>query len=476
MSIAQQSEDILFRHLHLDQAKSIVNETLRQSDDGELYLEYTQREKIIVEDGVVIDTAHMTDQGFGLRSVIGEAVAFAHASDLSDEALRRAQKVMQGLEGHKTPRLDVTTPLASKALYQADNPLLGYTLSQKIALLNDINAFIIALDSRIKSVNIGLMGEWKVVGILKVDGVYTADIRPLIRMNINVVAQAGTRQEAGVFGLGGRYGYDHFFKTENWQHAAREAVRQAVVNLDAKPAPAGEMTVVLGNGWPGILLHEAIGHGLEGDFNRKKTSAFSELMHQQVAAKGITVVDDGTLPNRRGSLTIDDEGTTTQCTVLIEDGILKNYMQDRMNARLMNTRSTGNGRRESYAFPPFPRMTNTYMRNGKHSPEEIIQSVKKGLYAVNFGGGQVDISSGQFVFSAVEAYLIEDGRITTPVKDATLIGNGPEVLKHVTMIGNDSTLDTGIGTCGKNGQGVPVGVGQPTLKISNLTVGGTQVA
>lgn len=475
MSIAQQSEDILFRQLHLDQAKAIVNETLRQSDDGELYLEYTQREKIIVEDGVVIDTAHMIDQGFGLRSVVGEAVAFAHANDLSADALRRAQKVIKGLEGHSTPRLDVTQPHA-KILYPSENPLMGYTLSQKIALLNEINTFTVALDSRIKSVNISLMGEWKVVGILKINDLYTADIRPLIRMNINVVAQEGARQETGVFGLGGRYSYDHFFKVENWQHAAREAVRQAIVNLSAKPAPAGEMTVILGSGWPGILLHEAIGHGLEGDFNRKKTSAFSELMHQQIAAKGITVVDDGTLPDRRGSLNVDDEGTTTQCTVLIEDGILKNYMQDRMNARLMNTQSTGNGRRESYAFPPFPRMTNTYMRNGEHAHDEIIQSVKKGLYAVNFGGGQVDISSGQFVFSAVEAYMIEDGRITAPVKGATLIGSGPDVLKNVTMIGNDSALDTGIGTCGKNGQGVPVGVGQPTLKISNLTVGGTQVA
>lgn len=475
MSIDTQSHDIFFRQLNFDDAKKIVNQTLHRSDDGELYLEYCQREKIVLEDGVVIDTSQMTDQGFGLRSVVGEAVAFAHANDLSESALLKAQKTLQALQSTSTT-MRTAIPAASKPLYSCDNPMNGFDLNQKIALLNEINTFTRERDHRIKSVTVHLMGEWKVIGILKLDGMYLADIRPLIRLNVSVIAQSGNRQESAVYGLGGRYSYDTLFQPDTWQRAANEAVRQAIVNLDSRPAPAGEMTVVLGNGWPGILLHEAIGHGLEGDFNRKKTSAFTELMNQSVAAKGITIVDDGTLPERRGSLNIDDEGTPTQCTVLIEDGVLKNYMHDRLNARLMKTQSTGNGRRESYAFPPLPRMTNTYMTNGNCSQEEIIQSVKKGLFASNFGGGQVDISSGQFVFSAVEAYLIEDGKITAPVKGATLIGNGPEILKQVTMIGNDSSLDAGVGTCGKNGQGVPVGVGQPTLKISNLTVGGTHVA
>lgn len=475
MSKDTQASEILFRQLTLDQAQKIVTESLNTADDGELYLEYSVREKIILEDGVVIDTAHMTDQGFGLRSVVGDAVAFAYASELTSEALLKAKGVMGELKGRGAPKVALP-PIQPRSLYSPDNPLESFDLKQKIDLLTEMNTYTANADPRIKSVNVMMMGEWKVVCILRADGTTAFDIRPLIRLNVNVVAKEGNRQESAVFGTGGRYTYDRLFTPEQWKSVADEAVRQAIVNLDSRPAPAGEMTVVLGNGWPGILLHEAIGHGLEGDFNRKKTSAFTELMNQRVAAKGITIVDDGTLPDRRGSLNIDDEGTRTERTVLIEDGILCHYMQDRLNGRLMNTHSTGNGRRESYAFPPYPRMTNTYMTNGTDTPEDIIRSVKNGLYASSFGGGQVDISSGQFVFSAVEAYLIEDGKLTTPVKGATLIGNGPEVLKNVTMIGNDSALDSGIGTCGKNGQGVPVGVGQPTLKISNLTVGGTQVA
>ncbi|MBX3509548.1 MAG: metalloprotease TldD, partial [Parvibaculum sp.] len=339
--------------------------------------------------------------------------------------------------------------------------------------LAEIDAYARAKDARVQQVSASLAGEWQAVEIIRADGTSLRDIRPLVRLNVSIVAGEGDRQETGSFGVGGRMGYDVFIDPVRWQGQVDEALRQALVNLESVPAPAGEMDVVLGPGWPGILLHEAIGHGLEGDFNRKKTSAFAGLMGERVAAPGITVVDDGTLADRRGSLTIDDEGTPTSRTVLIEDGILKGYMQDRLNARLMGMAPTGNGRRESYAHQPMPRMTNTYMLSGSHEPGEILSSVKKGLYAVSFGGGQVDITSGKFVFTCTEAYLIEDGRVTRPVKGATLIGNGPDVLTRVTMIGNDMALDPGIGTCGKAGQGVPVGVGQPTLLVKGLTVGGT---
>ena len=340
-------------------------------------------------------------------------------------------------------------------------------------LLQDIDAYARAKDPRVRQVSASLSGEWQAVRIIRPDGRHAADIRPLVRLNVSVVCADGETMEGGSYGTGARAGYEAYLDPATWQHAVDEALRQSVVKLAAIDAPAGEMTVVLGSGWPGILLHEAIGHGLEGDFNRKKTSAFAGLMGQRIAAPGVTVVDDGTISDRRGSLTIDDEGTPTQSTTLIEDGILVGYMQDRMNARLMGVKPTGNGRRQSYGYHPMPRMTNTVMLNGAHAPEEIIASVDKGLYAVNFGGGQVDITNGKFVFSASEAYLIEGGRIGAPVKGATLIGNGPDALTKVSMVGNDMALDPGIGTCGKEGQGVPVGVGQPTMRVDGLTVGGT---
>jgi TldD protein len=343
----------------------------------------------------------------------------------------------------------------------------------RAALLSEIDAYARGRDGRVVQVMASLAAEWQAVQILRTGGERVADIRPLVRLNVSVVVEKDGRRESGSYGTGGRFEFSRVLGEATWKHAADEALRQALVNLDSVPAPAGEMEVVLGNGWPGILLHEAVGHGLEGDFNRKGTSAFAGLVGKRVASKGVTIVDDGTLPDRRGSLTIDDEGTPASCTVMIEDGILTGFIQDRMNARLMRVAPTGNGRRQSYAHMPMPRMTNTIMLNGAHTPEEMIRSVKKGLYAVNFGGGSVDITSGKFVFAASEAYLIEDGRITAPVRGATLIGNGPDAMTKVSMIGNDLALDPGIGTCGKNGQGVPVGVGQPTLKMTGLTVGGT---
>jgi TldD protein len=367
-------------------------------------------------------------------------------------------------------------PGTNARLYVEDNPLSLMAFEDKVRLLQEIDAYARASDPRVRQVSASIGGEWQAVRIIRPDGAHVADVRPLVRLNVSVVCAEGDRMESGGHGVGGRAAYDAWVDPAVWKGAVDEALRQAVIKLGARDAPAGEMVVVLGPGWPGILLHEAIGHGLEGDFNRKKTSAFSGLMGQRIAAPGVTVVDDGTLADRRGSLTIDDEGTPTQATTLIEDGILVGYMQDRLNARLMGMRPTGNGRRQSHAHHPMPRMTNTIMANGPHDPAEILRSVKSGLYAVNFGGGQVDITSGKFVFSASEAYLIEDGRATAPVKGATLIGNGPDALTKVTMVGNDMRLDPGVGTCGKDGQGVPVGVGQPTLRIDGLTVGGTAAA
>ncbi len=364
-------------------------------------------------------------------------------------------------------------PKTNRHLYDDTNPLTTVDFETKIKLLKDMDAYSRAKDPRVRQVSCSLAGEWQTIAIVRPGGEIVHDVRPLVRLNVSVVVSDGTRQESGSDGAGGRSGYTAYLDPAHWQAQVDEALRQAVVNLDSVAAPAGEMTVVLGPGWPGILLHEAIGHGLEGDFNRKQTSAFAGLMGSRIAAEGITVVDDGTLAQRRGSLTIDDEGTPTSKTTLIENGILVGYMQDRMNARLMGMAPTGNGRRESYECPPLPRMTNTYMMAGPHAPEEIIRACKNGLYAVSFGGGQVDITNGKFVFSCTEAYLIENGRVGAPVKGATLIGNGPDVLTKVTMVGNDMKLDPGIGTCGKAGQGVPVGVGQPTLMISGLTVGGT---
>jgi TldD protein len=459
----------------LDRGKvrQLIGHGLDGADDGELFLEYRQAEALTFDNGRLKQATYDTAQGFGLRAVKAEAVGYAHASDLSEGALARAAEAVRAVNGGHSGTYAEAPGRTNRKLYADDNPLGTPAFDAKVKLLESIDAYARGKDQRVRQVTASVGASWQVVEILRADGETYRDIRPLVRVNIAVVAGDGDRQETGSYGFGGREGFQRFITPDAWQGAVDEAIRQALVNLDAVPAPAGEMDVVLGSGWPGVMLHEAVGHGLEGDFNRKKTSAFSGLIGQQVAAKGVTVVDDGTLPDRRGSLTIDDEGTPSSYTVLIEDGILKGYMQDRLNARLMGAAPTGNGRRESFAHAPIPRMTNTYMLAGKHDPQEIMRSVKRGLYAVNFGGGSVDITSGKFVFSASEAYLIEDCKVGPAVKGATLIGNGPDAMNKVTMIGNDLQLDVGVGTCGKDGQGVPVGVGQPTLRMDGLTVGGT---
>ena len=461
--------------LDRDRVSKIVDESLKGADDGELYLEYSQSESLVYDDGRLKNASFDTSQGFGLRAVAGETAGFSHASELSEAAIKRAGETVTAVHAGHGGTMALPPSGTNRSLYIDDNPLALVPFETKVKLLAEIDAYARARDPRIKQVTAAMSGEWQAIQIVRADGSRAADIRPLVRLNVSVVVGDGTRMESGSYGTGGRESYEIYMKPESWHFAVDEALRQALVKLDSTPAPAGAMPVVLGPGWPAILLHEAIGHGLEGDFNRKGTSAFSELMGKRVAAKGVTVVDDGTINARRGSLSIDDEGTPTQRTPLIEDGILTGYMQDRMNARLVGGKSTGNGRRQSYAYAPMPRMTNTIMENGKEDPADILKSVKKGLYAVNFGGGQVDITSGKFVFTCTEAYKIEDGKIGAPVKGATLIGNGPDVLTHVKMIGNDMALDPGVGTCGKDGQGVPVGVGQPTLLIDNLTVGGTEV-
>ena len=459
--------------LDRDVARKLVADALNGSDDGELFLEYRESESIGLDDGVIRSAGFDTTYGFGLRAVAGEATGYAHAGEISEAALRRAATSVAAVAMGRSGTIAEPPRATNNRLYSDLNPLKEMDFSARTGLLGEIDAYARAKDSRIVQVMASISGEWQAVQIMRADGERLADIRPLVRLNVSVVVEKDGRRETGSFGTGGRFAYDAVTGESTWRNAVDKALHQALVNLESKPAPAGEMEVVLGSGWPGILLHEAIGHGLEGDFNRKKTSAFAGLMGQQVASRGVTVIDDGTMPDRRGSLTIDDEGTPTSRTVLIEDGILVGYLHDRLNARLMNMRATGNGRRESYAHAPMPRMTNTVMLGGKNTKEEMIRSVKRGLYAVNFGGGQVDITSGKFVFSASEAYLIEDGKVTTPVKGATLIGNGPDALTKVEMIGDDLALDPGIGTCGKAGQGVPVGVGQPTIKLSGLTVGGT---
>ncbi|MCD6034874.1 MAG: tldD [Rickettsiales bacterium] len=473
-------DELFFTRTQMNEGRvqSLVSESLHGMDDGELFMEYVQSESLAFDDGVLKGANFNTEQGFGLRSVLGETVGYAHASELSEEAIRRASGTVASIKAghHGTVKLDLPPTGSNRHLYTDLNPLSEGEFGDKVQLLQEIDQYIRAKTPEIRQVSVSLSGQWQAVSILRADGKRVGDIRPLVRLNVAVVLERNGRMERGSSGAGGRTSYTSFIAPNAWKAQADEALRQAYVNLESIPAPAGEMTVVLGPGWPGILLHEAIGHGLEGDFNRKKTSAFSGLLGQRVAAPGVTVVDDGTIPDRRGSLTVDDEGTASNRTVLIEDGILKGYMQDRMNARLMGVKPTGNGRRESYAHAPLPRMTNTYMLSGNRDKEDIIASVKKGLYAVNFGGGQVDITSGKFVFSASEAYLIEDGKIKAPVKGATLIGNGPDALTKVTAIGNDMMMDPGIGTCGKAGQGVPVGVGQPTLLLSSLTVGGTELA
>ena len=477
MTDVAKTEELFFNRGGLDRVRveRIVRESLANADDGELFLEYEQSENFVFDDGQLKNANFDTSQGFGLRAVADETSGYAHASELSEEALLRAgdtiKAVQVGYEGSMA-----SGPLqTNQSLYIDDNPLNQTPFENKVNVLSEIDSYARGLDERVKQVSASLSGSWQAVHIIRSDGNCAADIRPLVRLNVSCIVGEGERMEAGSYGTGGRENYENFIKNETWQMAVEEALRQALVNLESIPAPAGEMPVVLGPGWPAILLHEAIGHGLEGDFNRKKTSAFSELVGKRVAAPGVTVVDDGTIENRRGSLTIDDEGTPTQRTVLIEDGILTGYMQDRMNGRLMGMLPTGNGRRESYAHSPMPRMTNTIMENGEYDPEEIINSVKKGLYAVNFGGGQVDITSGKFVFTCTEAYQLEDGKVGPAVKGATLIGNGPDALTKVSLIGNDMALDPGVGTCGKDGQGVPVGVGQPTILLDELTVGGTEL-
>jgi TldD protein len=459
----------------LDKAKveKLIARGLSGADDGELFLEYRQAEGLVFDNGRLKQASYDTSQGFGLRAVKDEAVGFAHASDLSEAAIARAADAVRAVKGGHSGRYAEPPGRTNVKLYSDDNPLGEPTFEAKVKLLEAIDAYARAKDPRVRQVTASVAASWQVVEILRADGEIYRDIRPLVRLNVSTVVGEGDRQESGSYGIGGREGYQRFIETGAWQSAVDEAVRQALVNLNAVPAPAGEMDVVLGNGWPGVMLHEAVGHGLEGDFNRKKTSAFAGLMGQRVAAKGVTVADDGTLQQRRGSLSIDDEGTPTGCTVLIEDGILTGYMQDRQNARLMKMTPTGNGRRESHAHVPMPRMTNTYMLAGTHDPKEIIASVKNGLYAVSFGGGQVDITSGKYVFQCTEAYKIENGKVGAPVKGAMLIGNGPTDLHRISMIGNDFALDPGIGTCGKNGQGVPVGVGQPSLRMDKITVGGT---
>ncbi len=444
-------------------------------DYADLYFESTWTEGWVLEEGLVKEGSHHIDQGVGVRAVSGEKTGVAYSDEIVPAALMEAARAARAIanRGGQT-QLQAWHRQGQLSLYSPLNPLRSMSEEDKVRLLLELDKTARGLDPRITQVLVSLAGRYSVILVAASDGTLSADVRPLVRLNVSVVAEQDGRRESGTAGGGGRFGYEWFIEEDRALNFAREAVRQALVNLEAIAAPAGTMTVVLGPGWPGILLHEAIGHGLEGDFNRKGTSAFAGRIGERVASPQCTVVDDGTLPERRGSLNVDDEGTPTRCTVLIEHGILKGYMQDKHNARLMGVAPTGNGRRESYAHRPMPRMTNTYMLGGNYAPEEILASVERGLYAVNFGGGQVDITNGKFVFSAAEAYLIEKGRVITPVKGATIIGNGPEVLTRVSMVGNDLKLDTGVGTCGKEGQSVPVGVGQPTLKIDDLTVGGTK--
>jgi TldD protein len=472
------AKDLLLKPAAIDE--SVIEKLIRsmltnQIDDADLYFQSCSYESWYLEDSEVKSGSYSIDRGVGIRAVSGDKTGYAYCDDILLPAMERAASAARSIafSGKKTSQA-INVVSAPISHYQGINPIEGMTKQEKIALLEAIDKEARRLDPRVIQVNASLSACYEVVMIAGMQGQMLADVRPLVSISVSVIVEEHGRRESARTGGGGRVGYSFYLEKERALIYAREAVREALVNLQAKPAPAGTMPVVLGPGWPGVLLHEAVGHGLEGDFNRKGLSAFSGRMGQQVAAPEVTVVDNGTLANRRGSLSIDDEGTPTQCTTLIENGVLVNYMQDKLNAKLMGMKPTGNCRRESYAHVPMPRMTNTYMLAGKHDPQEIIRSVKRGLYAVNFGGGQVDITSGQFVFSASEAYLIEDGKITQPVKGATLIGNGPEVMKKISMVGNDLSLDSGIGVCGKDGQSVPVGVGQPTLKIDSLTVGGTK--
>jgi TldD protein len=456
-------------------AGEILGEALKGADDGELFIERSESESFLFDDGRLKSAAYDSSEGFGLRVVAGETAGYAHASEISEAAIGRAAK-SAALAKRGYAGTAAEGPRSTNArLYGDDNPLASPAFSDKVSLLQEIDAWSRARDPRVVQVMCSLAGERRVVEIVRADGRLVRDIRPLARLNVSITVEKDGRRESGYAGAGGRAGFETWITPDRWHDQVEEALRQALVNLDAIPCPAGEMDVVLGAGWNGVLLHEAVGHGLEGDFNRKGSSAFSGRIGERVAAPGVTVFDDGSIPGRRGSLTVDDEGTPTGRTILIEDGILRGYMHDRQSARLMGLTPTGNARRESFAHMPMPRMTNTGMLNGTSNREEMIKSTARGLYCANFGGGQVDITNGKFVFQCTEAYLIENGKITAPVKGATLIGDGPSALTRVTMIGDDFDFDPGVGVCGKNGQSVPVGVGQPSLKITGLTVGGTSV-
>ena len=462
----------LYRSLDPDGAKRLAVRHLAGHEDGELYLQYSASEAFGFDDGRLKTADYHTSSGFGLRGVSGETTAFAHATEISEAAIERAAATLKLLDPAKGA--PAAPPLrTNQAMYGSDDPLSLIPFAAKVALCQKIDAAARARDPRVAQVSVSLAASWSVIEIVRADGFVAADVRPLVRLGVQIVAGLNGRRETGYHGLGGRYLYNNLFDETQWSRAIDIALAQALTNLESVAAPAGEMPVVLGPGWPGVLLHEAVGHGLEGDFNRKGTSAFSGRIGERVAAPGVTVIDDGAIEQRRGSLTIDDEGTPTRRTCLIEDGILKGYLQDRLNARLMGMEPTGNGRRESFAHAPMPRMTNTFMLGGKDDPTELVERVKDGIYAKSFGGGQVDITSGKFVFSCTEAYRIRGGKIAEPIKGATLIGDGPTVLTRVRGIGNDLALDEGVGICGKGGQSVPAGVGQPTLLIDGLTVGGT---
>ncbi len=474
----QNTEKLFFSNSDLNDSKidKIVSDSLLNADDGELYLEFCESESFVYDDQRLKSASFDISKGFGLRAISNESTGYAHSSDIDESSLKKASNTVNFVTKGNKGSFNSSFNRTNKKLYHDVNPINSSLFAEKVETLKKIDEYARKQNPNVKQVSAALNGEWQVVRIYRPGGIFVEDIRPLVRLYISVVLEKNGRLENGSRGSGGRINYDNFLNDNHWQNQVNEAIQQAEINLESVDAPAGEMDVVLGPGYPGILLHEAIGHGLEGDFNRKKTSAFSNLMGERIADESVTVVDDGTIDSRRGSLSIDDEGTPTNCTTLIENGILTGYMQDRLNSRLMGVNPTGNGRRESYAHAPMPRMTNTYMLSGDKSPEEIIKSVKNGLYAVDFGGGQVDITNGKFVFTCTEAYKIKDGKVDQPVKGATLIGSGPEVLKRVKLVGNDSKMDTGTGTCGKDGQSVPVGVGQPTMLVNNLTVGGTATA
>jgi TldD protein len=457
------------------EAEQLVSETLKNCDDGELFFENSKSESFVLDDNKIKNTSYDSSIGYGLRAVTDDVTSYSHSNEISKKSLTEASKNLLASLKNKNGKSDIAPQRSNSKMYSDVNPIEAKSFSEKISILKNVDEYLRKKDSLVKQVTASISGEYQEIEIIKSDSQSFRDIRPLVRFNVSVMVEKNGRRETGSYGTGGRMSYDDYIANHDWKKVCDKAYQQAMINLESKDAPAGEMKVVLGPGWPGILLHEAIGHGLEGDFNRKKTSAFHNLMNQKVASEHVTIVDDGTVINRRGSITIDDEGTPSSRTVLIENGILKNYMQDRLNARLMKTKSTGNGRREGFECAPMPRMTNTFMLGGKHTQEEMIKSVDKGIFAVSFGGGQVDITNGKFVFSCTEAYEISNGKIGSPVKGATLIGNGPDILTKVSMVGNDMQLDPGIGTCGKNGQWVPVGVGQPSILVDKITVGGTQL-